>query len=160
MAEKGIKCNCIRCREVGHQIPEKMKLDPQNVDILTTRYDASEGEEIFISAEDVKKDILIGYLRLRIPSGKAHRKEMKEKPCAIVRELHVYGSLVPVGKHVEKAWQHKGFGSILLAKAEAIAREDYDLRKTLVISALGTKQYYNQLGYKHDGVYMSKTLEN
>lgn len=160
MAEKGIKCNCIRCREVGHQTPEKMKLDPQNVDILTTRYDASEGEEIFISAEDVKKDILIGYLRLRIPSEKAHRKEIKEEPCAIVRELHVYGSLVPVGKHVEKAWQHKGFGSILLAKAEAIAREDYDLRKILVISALGTKQYYNQLGYKHDRVYMSKTLEN
>lgn len=160
MAEKGMKCNCIRCREVGHRTSESMKVDPQNIDILTTRYDASEGEEIFISAEDVDKDVLIGYLRLRIPSEKVHRREIKQKPCAIVRELHVYGSLVPVGEHFERAWQHKGFGKILLSNAETIAREDYDLRKILVISALGTKQYYMRLGYEHDGVYMSKTLEN
>lgn len=159
MAEKGTKCNCIRCREVGHQTPGDTKLDPKNVGIVTTRYDASAGEEVFISAEDVKKDVLIGYLRLRIPSEKAHRKEINAKPCAIVRELHVYGPLVPIGKHLEKAWQHKGLGKILLAKAEVIAREDYDLKKILVISALGTKQYYRRLGYKHDGVYMSKTLE-
>ena len=72
----------------------------------------------------------------------------------------MYGSLVPVGKHFDKAWQHKGFGNILLAKAESITREDYGLKKILVISALGTKQYYKRLGYEHDGVYMSKTLEN
>lgn len=115
---------------------------------------------IFISAEDVKNDVLIGYLRLRIPSEKAHRREVKAKPCSIVRELHVYGSLVPVGKHLDEAWQHKGYGNILLTRAENITREDYDLRRILVISALGTKQYYKRLGYMHDGAYMSKTLEN
>jgi elongator complex protein 3 len=160
MAEKGTKCNCIRCREVGHRTSGEMKLNPQNVDVLTKRYAASEGEEIFISAEDLKNDVLIGYLRLRIPSEKAHREEVKAKPCSIVRELHVYGALVPVGKHFDKAWQHKGYGNILLAKAEKITREDYDLKKILVISALGTKQYYKRLGYEYDGVYMSKTLEN
>jgi elongator complex protein 3 len=160
MAEKGTKCNCIRCREVGHRTSADMKLNPQNVGILTKQYEASEGEEIFISAEDVKNDVLIGYLRLRIPSEKAHRQEVKAEPCSIVRELHVYGSLVPVGKHFNKAWQHKGYGNILLARAERITREDYDLKKILVISALGTKQYYNRLGYEYDGVYMSKTLEN
>lgn len=160
MAEQNIKCKCIRCREVGRQTGNELKLDPQEVEILTTRYDASEGDEIFISAEDLKNDVLIGYLRLRIPSEKAHRWEVKAKPCSIVRELHVYGSLVPVGKHFDKAWQHKGYGNILLAKAERITREDYDLNKILVISALGTKQYYKRLGYKNDGVYMSKKLEN
>jgi elongator complex protein 3 len=158
MAEKGTKCNCIRCREVGHRTSADMRLNPLNVDILTKRYNASDGEEIFISAEDLKNDVLIGYLRLRIPSEKAHRQEVKAKPCSIVRELHVYGSLVPVGKHFDKAWQHKGYGNILLAKAERITREDYDLKKILVISALGTKQYYNRLGYEYDGVYMSKTI--
>jgi elongator complex protein 3 len=160
LTEEGTKCECIRCREVGHRTGSKVKLDPHEVDILTTHYEASEGEEIFISAEDLKNDVLIGYLRLRIPSEKAHRQEVKAKPCSIVRELHVYGSLVPVGKHFDNAWQHKGYGSILLAKAESITREDYDLKKILVISALGTKQYYKRLGYKYDGVYMSKTLEN
>ena len=66
--------------------------------------------------------------------------------------------MVPVGTHKTKAWQHKGFGSILLKEAERIAKEEYDLKKILVISALGTKQYYMRFGYKHDGVYVSQNL--
>ena len=159
MEEEGSRCQCIRCREVGHQVKGNAQPDPKSIEILTDRYDASDGEEIFVSAEDVKNDILIGYLRLRIPSERAHREEVRTKPCSIVRELHIYGSLVPVGKHVQEAWQHKGFGNILLTKGEAITKGDYDLKKILVISALGTKQYYRRLGYKYDGVYMSKTLE-
>ena len=160
MAEEGTKCNCIRCREVGHRTGGSMRLEPKEIGILTAEYDASEGEEIFISAEDSRNDVLIGYLRLRIPSEKAHRKEVTAMPCSMVRELHVYGSLVPVGRHFDQAWQHKGFGNILLTTAERITRERYGLKKILVISALGTKQYYERLGYKRDGVYMSKTLEN
>jgi elongator complex protein 3 len=76
----------------------------------------------------------------------------------MVRELHVYGPLVPVGKHLAKAWQHKGYGGVLLAEAERISREDYNLKKILVISALGTKEYYMRFGYQYDGVYMSKKL--
>ena len=84
--------------------------------------------------------------------------EIKEAPSAIVRELHVYGPLVPVGKHLANAWQHRGFGAVLLSEAERVAREDYDLKKLLVISALGTKQYYMRFGYERDGVYVSKKL--
>jgi elongator complex protein 3 len=139
---------------------DKVKANSDKVKILTTKYLASEGEEIFISAEDPENDVLIGYLRLRIPSGKAHRPEIKAKPCSIVRELHIYGPLVPVGKHLAKAWQHKGYGGILLAEAERVTREDYDLKKILVISALGTKQYYMRFGYQYNGVYVSKMLES
>jgi len=161
LKEQDIKCRCIRCREVGHRMLEdKVKPDPEKVKILTTKYAASEGEEIFISAEDPENDLLIGYLRLRIPSEKAHRPEIKAMPCSIVRELHVYGPLVPVGQHLAKAWQHKGCGGILLSEAERISKEDYDAKKVLVISALGTKQYYMRFGYQYDGLYMSKMLEN
>ena len=160
LKEQGARCKCIRCREVGHRIlKDKIRPDPENVKILTTKYKASEGEEIFISAEDQKNDILIGYLRLRIPSEKAHRPEMKTKPISIVRELHVYGPLVPVGKHLAKAWQHKGYGSILLKKAERISKEDYEAKKILIMSGLGAKQYYIRFNYKYDGIYMSKMLE-
>ena len=161
LKEQGIRCRCIRCREVGHRMLEdKVKPDPEKVKILTTRYAASEGEEIFISAEDAENDLLIGYLRLRIPSEKAHRQEVKAMPCSIVRELHVYGPLVPVGEHLAKAWQHRGYGGILLTEAERTSKEDYDAKKVLVISALGTKQYYMRFGYQYDGLYMSKMLEN
>jgi len=64
-----------------------------------------------------------------------------------------------VGKYLAKAWQHKGYGRILLAEAERLTKKDYDLKKILVISALGTKQYYMRFGYEYDGVYMSKMLE-
>ena len=160
LREQNLHCRCIRCREVGHRwLRDKTKPDLNNVKISTTKYLASEGEEIFISAEDQAHDILIGYLRLRIPSPQAHRPEISAKPCGIVRELHVYGPIVPVGKHIAKAWQHKGYGETLLAEAEHITMHEYNRRKVVVISALGTKQYYKRFGYQHDGPFMSKKLE-
>jgi len=159
LVKRGERCKCIRCREVGHRVCiDGVKPVLGNVKIQSLAYDASEGKEIFISAEDHENDVLIGYLRLRIPSNNAHRPEIIALPSAVVRELHVYGPLVPIGKRSADAWQHKGFGGELLAEAERIAREDYDLKKLLVISALGTKQYYTRFGFIRDGVYVSKRL--
>ncbi len=156
---QGLSCNCIRCREVGHRLQvDHIKPDLENIKIQTERYSASEGTELFISVEDHKNDVLLGYLRLRIPSAKAHRPEITKAPSAIVRELHVYGPLVPVGKRTEGAWQHQGFGKDLLAEAERVARDEFRVKKLLVISALGTRRYYVRLGYRRDGVYVSKRL--
>jgi elongator complex protein 3 len=161
MVAQGLKCRCIRCREVGHATTaSKASAESKDVKMVTLKYQASCGEEVFISAEHPENDVLIGYLRLRLPSSRAHRMEIKTEPCSIVRELHVYGPLVPVGKHISDAWQHKGWGSTLLEEAERVTREDYDLKRIVVISALGTKQYYARLGYEADGVYMSKALES
>ncbi len=161
LAEHNERCMCIRCREVGHRMMvDNVKPDLDEVKILATSYAASDGTEIFISAEDRCNSVLLGYLRLRVPSAKAHRPEISAVPSAIVRELHVYGPLVPVGRHLARAWQHKGYGTALLSEAERVAREDYDLKKLLVISALGTKQYYARFGYGRDGVYVSKMLVN
>jgi elongator complex protein 3 len=161
MMEQNLRCRCIRCREVGHRwLKDKIKPNPENVKLTRIHEEASEGEEIFIAAEDQMNDVLLGYLRLRIPSKEAHRPEISHQPCSIVRELHVYGPLVPVGRHVKRAWQHKGYGNTLLSEAERISKEDYDLEKILVTSALGTKQYYKRFGYSYDGPYMSKRLSN
>ncbi len=159
LTEQGERCRCIRCREVGHRLMiEGIKPNLDKVKILTTTYEASEGTEVFISAEDQENDVLIGYLRLRMPSAKAQRPEIDAVTSAIIRELHVYGPLVPVGKRSSAAWQHKGYGAVLLGEAERIARDDYDRKKLLVISALGTKRYYMRFGYMHDGPYVSKLL--
>jgi elongator complex protein 3 len=160
LSAQGVECQCIRCREVGHRkVSGEATLDIDQIELLTTAYEASEGQEIFLSAENPETKTLVGYLRLRIPSSKAFRPEILEKPSAVVRELHVYGPLVPVGQHSAKAWQHKGFGARLLDEAERVAKEDFDLEKILVISALGTKRYYMRFGYERDGVYVSKSLE-
>jgi elongator complex protein 3 len=159
LSEEGMRCRCIRCREVGHRLlNDKVKSDPDKIEVRTAEEDASEGEELFISAEDPANDALVGYIRLRIPSEKAWKPEILPETTAIVRELRVYGPLVPVGKHLAKAWQHKGYGAVLLSEAERIALEDYDRTKIAITSALGTKQYYKRFGYSYDGPYVSKNL--
>ncbi|MGB9980084.1 tRNA uridine(34) 5-carboxymethylaminomethyl modification radical SAM/GNAT enzyme Elp3 [Methanobacterium sp.] len=155
--ESDVNCQCIRCREVGHKASLGITPQIENVKLLSEKYEAGEGEEIFLSFEDVKKDILIGFLRLRIPSKKAHRPEIDSK-SALVRELHVYGSMMPLGEKEEGKWQHMGYGERLLEEAEKIALEVYDKNKLHVISGIGARNYYKKFGYSQLGPYMSKKL--
>ena len=159
LRERGGHCRCIRCREVGHRrAKDNVEPDPENIRLIKTYYESSGGTEIFLSREDPTTDTLIAYLRLRIPSQSAHRIEIGSDRSSIVRELHVYGPAVPIGERDETSWQHKGHGVSLLREAERLSAEEYDVRKILVLSALGTKEYYSHLGYAQDGPYMSKRL--
>ncbi|MEM5790646.1 MAG: tRNA uridine(34) 5-carboxymethylaminomethyl modification radical SAM/GNAT enzyme Elp3 [Candidatus Aenigmatarchaeota archaeon] len=153
----GERCKCTRCREVGHMKRFGMEPREENIKLVRRDYEASEGREIFISFEDIKQDILISFLRLRIPSDKAHRKEINEKPSAIVREMHTYGKALAVGEKGE-GWQHKGYGKSLLREAERIAMEEFDKKKIVVIAGVGVKQYFLKQGYFYDGPYVSKIL--
>lgn len=155
LKEKGIRCLCTRCREVGiREIKEKIKINPNKIKLIRRSYQTYGGIEHFLSFED--DDLtLIGYLRLRIPEN-SWKKEAKD--AAIVRELHVYGSAVPVGIKSEKAWQHKGYGKMLLSEAERIAFFEYGLNKMIIISAIGVRGYYRKFGYNLEGPYMSKNL--
>ncbi len=156
---EGGRCRCIRCREVGHRwLKDKVKPDPDKIEVRTVTEEASGGTELFISAEDPVNDVLVGYVRLRVPSAMASRPEIAHENTAIIRELRVYGPLVPVGKHYAGAWQHKGYGRVLLSEAERNAKEDYNRTKIVVTSALGTKEYYKRFGYDYDGPYVSKQL--
>ena len=51
-----------------------------------------------------------------------------------------------------------GVGKALMAEAEKIAHDEYDIKKLLVISGIGVREYYRKLGYIPDGPYMSKPL--
>jgi elongator complex protein 3 len=157
LKERGKRCRCIRCREIGHRaLKERLEISPDDVQSLTTEYDASGGREAFISFEEPETDALIAYIRLRLPSSQARRAEVTPS-TAIVRELHVYGTEVPVGRRNRDAWQHLGFGRRLLDAAETYAKSRGSER-VLVLSALGTKQYYTKFGYEHLGPYMGKML--
>ena len=159
LRDEGLSCRCIRCREVGHRLlKDGINPETKNIRVFRRVYDASGGVELFISVEDPVNDILIAYIRLRIPSEKAHRPEIGLEKSSIVRELRVFGPVVPVGEHFDEAWQHKGYGRMLLREAERITLEEFDRRKILVTSALGTKRYYVGLGYDYDGPYVSKKL--
>jgi elongator complex protein 3 len=147
MKKRKIKCNCIRCREI-----KKEKIG--KIDILVKSYNASNGKEFFISAEDKKNNLLAGFCRLRFPS-KSLRKEITSN-SALIRELHVYGKAISIGK--KGSVQHKGLGKKLLAKAEQIAKK-HGRKKMIIISGVGVREYYRKLGYKKQGPYMVKILK-
>ena len=90
-------------------------------------------------------DTLIGFLRLRL--GLAAR----------VRELHVYGPLVPIGTK-KNGWQHRGYGAKLLEAAEVEALEK-GYEKLEITSGIGARGYYRRLGYDLSGHYMAKILK-
>jgi elongator complex protein 3 len=158
LAEENVNCQCIRCREVGHRGAIGVKPDFNNIKLMKEEYDAGAGREIFLSYEDSVNDILIGFLRLRIPSINAHRKEVDDK-TALVRELHVYGQMAELGQKKDELWQHMGYGEDLLHEAEKIASETYDKNKILIISGVGARNYYRKFGYELEGPYMSKIIK-
>eukprot|EP01041_Mallomonas_annulata_P006229 gene6229-12617_t len=157
MTELDLTCRDVRSREVGmKQIHQRSS--PDQVELIRRDYTANGGWETFLSYEDPVADILVGLLRLRKISDQSFREEMKCGQCSMVRELHVYGSAVPVQARDPTKFQHQGYGTMLMEEAERIARDEHGSRKILVISGVGTRHYYRKLGYELDGPYMSKHL--
>ncbi|KAJ3654672.1 hypothetical protein Zmor_013846 [Zophobas morio] len=158
MKDLGLKCRDVRTREVGiTEIHEKVR--PNDVELIRRDYYANGGWETFLSYEDPEQDILIGLLRLRkCTEQTTYRPELRGK-CSVVRELHVYGSVVPVSDRNVKKFQHQGYGSLLMEKAENIAINEHKSDKIAVISGVGTRNYYRKLGYELEGPYMVKSLK-
>ncbi|HBI34365.1 MAG TPA: tRNA uridine(34) 5-carboxymethylaminomethyl modification radical SAM/GNAT enzyme Elp3 [Candidatus Moranbacteria bacterium] len=172
-------CPCIRCREVGagYIVKEKIVLD--RID-----YAASDGKEIFLQYVSPDKKKLFALLRLRIPSSTCHAElvsgsskvnmpnEMLKqvqhdklhdmlpvlKNAAIIREVHTYGKLTKIDTLDSTSPQHIGLGKKLLLEAERIAKEEYDLKKIVVISGVGVRGYYRKQGYKLSQTYLVKKI--
>mmetsp|Transcript_6372 Transcript_6372/g.8976 ORF Transcript_6372/g.8976 Transcript_6372/m.8976 type:complete len:569 (+) Transcript_6372:436-2142(+) len=227
MRRNGLRCRCIRCREVGdisglNQIDIQQKHAAKNQHLLALSkpggshnirrvfrkfgveqaqkaalrsranregvlarrtsqqlaataiikrriYKASHGTEYFLSFETPDELIIFAFLRLRICDTPGTVFPCLE-PCALIRELHVYGQLVAAdtrrnwfsfktATNFSSAQQHRGFGRRLMADAESIAaRSGY--KKIAVISGVGTRGYYRRLGYvlNPDGNFLIKQL--
>ena len=157
LEKEGVRIREMRYREVGFKyIREGITPNLNNVELKRIDYDASWGKEVFLSVEDAEKDILIGYLRLRLPSKHAHRVEIREVPTAIVRELKIDGPPVPLGEKPLFEWQHRGFGKQLMIEAEKIAFDEWGVDRIVVTSGVGVREYYRKLGYTLYGPYMMK----
>jgi len=152
--DQGLRCNCIRCREVGSG--GKGSIRREEIVLNRVDYFAAQGREVFLSFETSDHSKILGFLRLR-RTNTPHRKELKQ--VSIVRELHIYGPMLNVGcRQEDRSYQHGGYGSQLMQEAERIVSEEYAGLKLFVISAVGTREYYKKLGYQIDGPYMSKVL--
>jgi len=148
--EMGGECQCIRCREVG-----RVGAGPDTgLDVRVSDYAAGGGTEHFISLER-EDGALVGYARLRFPSELAHRPEVAG--AAVVRELKVFGEVVPIGEAGGERWQHRGHGTALMDEAGKLALEK-GVKRLLVLSGVGVKGYYRKLGHGPLGPYMGKQL--
>jgi len=158
MVELGLRCRDVRTREVGIQDIHHRVL-PDQVELVRRDYAANDGWETFLSYEDPRQDILVGLLRLRCIRGPERERQPELRGrVSMVRELHVYGSAVAVHARDDTKFQHQGYGTLLMAEAERIARHEHRSTKVAVISGVGTRHYYRKLGYELEGPYMVKHL--
>jgi len=187
MAERGLKCHCIRCREVKNK-PEAIALIKKAQMFVRERV-ASNGKEYFISFEcpdpkDPSFMYIYGFCRLRLTKEMGYIKDIKPQihrdktikednvekhinlfpelnGVAIIRELHVYGNMNAVKTNINNTSQHMGFGKKMIYKAEEIARNN-GYNKIAVISGVGVRKYYEEkLGYKLGSYdYMYKVINN
>jgi elongator complex protein 3 len=142
LQERGIACHCVRCREVGFRGIEPRY---EALTLLREEYDASGGLEMFLSFEDPATDVLVAYARLRIDAA-----------GATVRELKVFGRIVPIHEPAGFRWQHRGLGRRLMEVCERVAREEFRTRGIRVTSGVGARGYYRSLGYRLEVPYMVK----
>lgn len=174
LLKRGDECVCLRCREIARQ-QKNLKNPDAEPEIFVDTYETVGGTEYFITFEDPDRIAVYGFIRLRIPHAAKEKdkwvlettdekvqKQMDRyfpelEGCAFIRELHVYGQLIKIGKKDNEASQHRGFGKKLVAKAEEISKEN-GFRKLAVISGVGVRGYYKKLGYKDRGTYVIKDL--
>lgn len=186
MAKQGLRCQCIRCREHGFRkhledLARRKGASSSGSRVVTGAgagasasadagaphledlplqryaYEASSGEELFISLETADPEVLFGFLRLRVPSARSFRPEIPPDTSAILREIRVVGELVPHASDPARGQiQHRGLGSRLLREAERVTFEERGLEKLVVISGVGVRPWFFERGYHRDGPYVSK----
>ncbi len=155
LRRRGLRCRCIRCREIGNpEVLKRVRGSRLDFEVRELRYEASGGTEVFLSYEDPESEVLAGLLRLRLPREPV---EGLTEDAALVRELHVYGPLVPVGRDSPVGWQHRGIGATLLRRAEEVAASE-GYGRVLVISGVGVRRYYYRRGYARALPYVAKEV--
>ena len=151
LKQRGQQCQCIRCREIRYG-----KVDPETLVLTDQVYRAGQAEEHFLSF-NTPDDKIVGFLRLSLPLVETTPTIPDLHQAAIIREVHVYGQSLEVGSEQIGAAQHIGLGTQLLQEAERIAR-DRDFQRLAVISAVGTRNYYADRGFRLGELYMRKSL--
>jgi len=138
----------IRSREIKDQ-----SFDLNKVRLEVAEYQTSVSTELFLQFVVDLKDrpnTILAFLRLSLPKEPSFISELKES--AIIREIHVYGPAVAIGKKDSHKAQHGGFGTKLIAQAVKIA-QDHQFHKLNVISSIGTREYYRKQGFQDGDLY-------
>jgi elongator complex protein 3 len=146
---RGGNCRDIRTREIrgGEFSAEALTLVDQV-------YRTSIGEEHFLEFATAE-DRLVAFLRLSLPDSPLPEPELRTS--ALIREVHVYGDSLGLGRRTEGGAQHLGLGKRLIDRAAQLAREA-GFEDLAVISAVGTRVYYRSHGFGDGDYYQHRAL--
>ena len=144
----------IRSREIGRHLEYNI-FDSR---YIIRKYKGSESTEYFISLESSDKKVIFGFLRLRIPPKNHDPVYSSIKNTGLVRELHVYNNIVPVGENKKISTQHLGTGKTLVKLAEYISWF-YGLEGVSIITGEGVREYYHKQGYESIQSYAVKKFK-
>lgn len=148
---RGWHLNDVRAREVRGR---SIALDDLRLEVIA--YRSSIGDERFVQFVD-SEDRLAGFLRLTLPRAAAPLDELEGS--ALLRELHVYGSVAAIGEAGVANAQHRGLGRRLIGAAQALAA-DARYARLSVISAVGTRDYYRRVGFTDGALYQHWACEH
>lgn len=156
-----------RCAATGERVREirfrEIATSAVNVDALRldeVAYETPVTSERFLQWVTPEGRIA-GFLRLSLPTcQKTPGVFLHGVPIApgeaMIREVHVYGMAERVGQ-TGSAAQHHGLGRKLVERACEIARAA-GYERINVISAVGTRGYYRNLGFYDHGLYQQRAL--
>ncbi len=147
MKKRGLRCQCVRCREVRNRA-----VNPAELRLEILPYDTDATKEYFLSYV-TPDDHLAGFLRLSIPKDPDASPVEELHGSAVIREVHVYGPALRIGSDSRGEAQHLGIGTRLIAVAKGLTRR-HGYRRLAVISAIGTREYYRSRGFRLGKLYM------
>ena len=146
--KRGKHIQDIRSREIKNE-----RVSWENLELEIIKYKTSVSKEYFISYKTKGTDRICSFLRLSIPIKETYIDELRNS--SIIREVHVYGNVVNIGKDSSGESQHLGLGKKMIEIAEDISRKE-KYKQISVISAIGTREYYQKRGFVKNTLYMTK----
>lgn len=152
LVRRGQRCMDIRAREIRRDA-----VDADELSLRETRYATSIGDERFLEYV-TPDDRIVGFLRLSLP-GRGGRDARPDEiaDSAMVREVHVYGASLELGRTGSERAQHRGIGGGLVEAAVEHARAaGFD--DLAVISSVGTRPWYRRLGFRDGVLYQHRAI--
>lgn len=142
----------IRAREIRGEV-----FNEDEIEFKVTDYQTSVSEEKFLQFIVNKngREKILAFLRLSFPTDKQFINELKNS--AMIREIHVYGSVMNLGEKGKDKVQHLGLGTRLIEKAREFSKKA-GYQKLNVISAIGTREYYRKRGFQDGDLYQYLNL--
>jgi len=154
IAEEKIKKSGKKALEIRSREIKNKKFENEDIKIKQTIYETKSTWEYFLEYTN-DRDEIFGFLRLSLPKISSFIPELEN--CAMIREIHIYGQSLEVGKKDGSKTQHQGLGKNLIKLAKEIAKEN-NFSKLAVISAIGTRDYYKKNGFELRGLYQITNL--